>query len=450
MKKFLLHYWQAILFLIFLPLFIILSFIFLPFQFDQSIKSPIGISDNELQKNNIFGPKQWENFRGNATLSGVIPHTLPQKNMFLAPTKLRWAFTTKDAISATPVVSNGHIFVGSQDGILYCLQLQDGQVLWQRELGHSPEIKNSLPTSPQITPQQTTENKSNQEQPVYGWGGIFASALLLQDHVLVGTQAGFFYCLDQKNGELLWRYDTTEKILGAANAFYEPNTQQYRVIVGSYDTNLHCLSASSGQLLWKYATTSYINGTPAIDGLIGVVGSCDSQLYVIDLLTGKSQVVISTGAHIAGSPVISQDQVIVGNYSNTIVAVSIAQSKIMWEFHTTNKESAFCSIPALNEHVVILGSRQGMVYCLDRHTGKLRWEFATYAEVDSPPVLFGQTVLFGARNGRIYAIDIDTGKKLWALEVGSEIISAPVIIENSLLITSLDGKIQLWDMQIDN
>lgn len=409
------------------------------------------ISISMPQKYHI-GPQEWRNFRGDATLAGVIPCTLPSHSTIL-PQKLRWSFTTKAPIVATPVVAQQRIFFGAEDGEFYCLHIANGAVVWQKFLGDSPVVSSGN-TNTQVD--STMMNK--EEQPILQrrhQGGIEAPALLVQDHILVGTRAGFLYCMDQSNGELLWRYDAVDKIVGSANIAVNPDTQQEYVVVGSYDSHIHCLDRKTGQLLWQYPTESYINGTCAmllqadhLHSLLGVVGGCDAQIHCINLQTGKAANIIAAGSHIAGSPAIAQDQILVGNYSNTVMAISISQASILWEYHTTDEEAAFCSIPAIGQDMVVVGSRNGIVYCLERNTGQCRWQFATQGEVDSSPVLLGQCVLFGSRDGRIYALHITTGKQLWALPIAQPIVSSPVIVENSLLITTLDGQIQCWDLQV--
>ncbi len=49
---------------------------------------------------------------------------------------IRWTFTASDTVRAAPAVGqDGKVFVGSQDGKVYALQLSDGSKLWEQDTG---------------------------------------------------------------------------------------------------------------------------------------------------------------------------------------------------------------------------------------------------------------------------------------------------------------------------
>src|SRR3989441_3614936 len=66
----------------------------------------------------------WPMFHGNAQHTGLSP--------FPGPTVpfLRWAFQTGGPVDASPAVGHGRIYVTSEDGNLYALNMQ-GQLLWK-------------------------------------------------------------------------------------------------------------------------------------------------------------------------------------------------------------------------------------------------------------------------------------------------------------------------------
>lgn len=43
----------------------------------------------------------------------------------------RWTFTAGDLISGTPAVADRKVYVGSHDGVVYCLDSNDGRILWR-------------------------------------------------------------------------------------------------------------------------------------------------------------------------------------------------------------------------------------------------------------------------------------------------------------------------------
>src|SRR5260370_27215727 len=110
------------------------------------------------------------------------------------------------------------------------------------------------------------------------------------------------YALEPGSGELLWKYETGDKILGAPN--WVKADEGIRVLVGSYDFKLHCVEAASGKAAWIYESGNYINGSPAAADGQTVFGGCDALLHVISLSDGKQLKEIEAGALItrAGGP----------------------------------------------------------------------------------------------------------------------------------------------------
>src|SRR6202171_1885733 len=45
--------------------------------------------------------------------------------------KLAWSFKTGDAVSASPTVVNGVVYVGSWDGYFYALDADTGSLIWK-------------------------------------------------------------------------------------------------------------------------------------------------------------------------------------------------------------------------------------------------------------------------------------------------------------------------------
>src|SRR5688500_19620738 len=164
----------------------------------------------------------WPMFRGNPGLTGLSEANLPNK------LKLGWTFKTSGPVKSSPAIVDGKVFVGSNDGHLYALNLDSGQKVWAFK----------------------TE------------GEVESSPLVLDGVVYVGSTDGSLYAVNVADGKQLWQYATGDKILGSPN--YVKTGNDTRVIVGGYDYKLHCLDAKTGKTNWVYETGNYINGSPAV------------------------------------------------------------------------------------------------------------------------------------------------------------------------------------------
>ena len=57
-----------------------------------------------------------------------------------------WVFRTRGKVDSSPVIADGKVIVGSDDGNLYVVSLDDGKKLWSYEIGEpviaAPAIAN--------------------------------------------------------------------------------------------------------------------------------------------------------------------------------------------------------------------------------------------------------------------------------------------------------------------
>src|SRR5690349_16595766 len=70
------------------------------------------------------GINSWPMFRGSPGLVGVAGGKLPDT---LA---LQWTFKTEGPVKSSAAVDGGRVFVGSDDGQLYALDLATGKKVW--------------------------------------------------------------------------------------------------------------------------------------------------------------------------------------------------------------------------------------------------------------------------------------------------------------------------------
>src|SRR5207237_5204507 len=66
----------------------------------------------------------WPMFRGEPALLGVSPVVLPKQ------LELLWSFKTQGPVKSSAAIASGRIFIGSDDGYVYALDLKTGTKLW--------------------------------------------------------------------------------------------------------------------------------------------------------------------------------------------------------------------------------------------------------------------------------------------------------------------------------
>ena len=151
------------------------------------------------------------------------------------------------------------VFAASEDGNLYALEAESGQVRW---VHHE---RNVIKASPAL----------------FRLDGRW--------RVLIGSKHGMLRCLDAETGKELWRYKTGHWIDGSAAVATLDG--QPVVFVGSYDLHLYALSGRDGKLLWRYRTTGGIYSSPAVlkRGKRAQVlfAAWDHQLHCVDAADGQ-------------------------------------------------------------------------------------------------------------------------------------------------------------------
>ena len=375
--------------------------------------------------------QDWPLFRRDAEMQGISIEDMK------APLKLVWQFlppdlvekgkegeagkkeankTTKKKkrgypIQAAAVIVDGLVYVGSQEGRFFCLDLKDGKKQW--------------------------EFKSE--------GMISGSAAVIGNKVVFGCQSGFLYALDRKSGEQLWRFETDDKIEGGVNAFemIDPETgkEQTRLFFGSYDNHLYAVDAETGKLIWKYETDNYLVATPSVvggDDPSVIVGGCDGLLHVISAATGKELRNFEVGAYIPNSAGVRDGIAYVSHFGGEIGAYDVNAGEEVWKVVAGTGVELYAS-PAVSRKYVYVGARDKTLRCLDRMDGKEVWRFISRRAMDSSAVVCESALYAGGMDGRLYALDPESGEELWSYEIGAKISASPAISNGTLVISGEDG-----------
>ena len=337
----------------------------------------------------------WLSFRGNPQLTGVATGELPEN------LELLWTFETGDGIESTAAIAAGTVYVGTLDGYLYAINLENGGLKWKYQT--SGEIKSS-PT-------------------------VFSNV------VYFGDGMGVFHAVDAQTGEPIWTFEAEAEIISSANV------AQDRLLFGSYDQYLYCLSAEDGSLAWKFETEGYVHGTPAIVNGAVVISGCDGYLRSINIADGVEQQKIALGDYVAASPVILNGRAYAGTFGNQVLCAELENSEILWWYEHPERHFPFYASAAVTDDIVVIGGRDKIVHTLKSQTGEPLWTYPAKSRVDSSPVIVGERVFFGTVGGELVALNLDSGEKVWEFVIGAAIIASPSVVTGKLVIGADDGRI---------
>ena len=337
----------------------------------------------------------WLSFRGNPQLTGVATGELPEN------LELLWTFETEDGIESTAAIAAGTVYVGTLDGYLYAINLENGGLKWKYQT----------------------------------YGEIKSSPTVFSNVVYFGDGMGVFHAVDAQTGEPRWIFEAEAEIISSANV------AQDRLLFGSYDQYLYCLSAEDGSLAWKFETEGYVHGTPAIVNGAVVISGCDGYLRSINIADGVEQQKIALGDYVAASPVILNGRAYAGTFGNQVLCAELENSEILWWYEHPERHFPFYASAAVTDDIVVIGGRDKIVHTLKSQTGEPLWTYPAKSRVDSSPVIVGERVFFGTVGGELVALNLDSGEKVWEFVIGAAIIASPSVVTGKLVIGADDGRI---------
>lgn len=339
----------------------------------------------------------WPSFRGTPSLSAVSEAAIPDSP------KVKWTFETEAPVKGAAAIVEGHVYIGSEDGKVYALNLADGAVVWTFEAD----------------------------------GPVVSSPLVHEGRVYIGSAGTNLFALSAADGREVWRYGIDAEIKSSANWFQAPEGGGTWILVGGYDSRLHCVDAANGTRKWTYDTGNYVNGAPAVGEGRTVFGGCDAIVHVVDLARGIREREVEAGAYIIGSAALVDGIAYVGHYENEFLAVDTREGAVLWRYRDRN--FPYGGSPAVTAEHVLFGGRDKRLHCVDRASGKAVWTFTTRGRVESSPVVARDRVIVGSDDGRVYVVNLADGRELWSYEIGESVQGSPAVVDGHVVIGADDG-----------
>lgn len=349
-------------------------------------------------------------FRGDITHSGIYKGQGPKSFE-----KVKWVFKTDGWVISSPTLTDGVLYVGSDDGKLYAIDADKGQEKWHFA---------------------TTGG--------FAGGPIRSTAAIVNGTVYFSSYDGFFYALEAATGKLKWKFEHGERQFEAKHLHYRPPVNQTSadfwdffessaavdkgvVYFGSGDGNMYALDAGTGQLKWKFATKDVVHSSPAIyDGVV-YFGSWDGRLYAVDAATGQEKWNYMTGLDndghnqvgIQSSPSVVDGVVyFASRHGGNVYALDAKTGKEIWHFD--NKGSWISTSPVVYDGLVYVGaSDPGIFRALDAKSGELKYKLDAKMFIFSSASIAGGMAYFGSLNGKLYAVDLKSRQFAWEFQTAA-------------------------------
>ena len=405
--------------------------------------------------------------------------------------KLKWAFgfPYSQRARSQPLFAMGSIFVGSQSGDIYALDVKTGCVKWN--FTASGEVRTGI-----IMDQWENGKKPNKRPYIY-FGDILANE----------------YALDAQTGELIWKIKSDDH----PNATRTATSAKFEDILFIPISGLEVIPAFDD----KYECCTFRGGLLAVDSRTGKTLWRQYSIPVPAKYSGNTSVGTRmfgpSGAPIWTSPNVDKKRryVYIGtgeNYStpaddssDAIIAYNIDTGEEVWRRQTLagdawnlacmgkgkpncpkefgpdmDYSASSITIDLGDRDILIAGQKSGYVYGIDPDTGKILWSNpisggGTQGGIHFGMAAEGKTVyapindMQNTHDGKVWlnrkpgmhSLDAETGNIIWSNISDKEckdidfncdpgISAAVTAVPGAVIAGHLDGNIKVYDKENGN
>jgi len=400
-------------------------------------------------------PGDWPTFRADNKCSAVANVTLAETGDEAWKTERR--VKPQHRLTA-PTVAGDLVFVGSADGTVRAINIDDGETKWS----------------------------------AYTGGAVRFPPTIYKGRAYVGSGDGYVYTFEAKTGKLLWRFraapverkipvfDTLLSTWPAASGIIvEDDTAYVAAGIANYDgTYVYALDAITGKVKWQNNTSGHlypeartgvsVQGHMLLnDGKLYLAGGNAVSPAVYDITDGKclndpkilplekcvsacprgwELYLIGDKVVAAGRPMYVDPQI--GTFDkNSITAkmhhASNRRRDITWE----NNRVIKCFTPidhnVLNQCVAPLKVEVGHIIPAWGKNKIARKPLWIYNAKDSLAVALCKNALVVAKSGEIVALDIDDGDPIWTRKLPASPVPWGLAVDRrGRVVTTLnDGRI---------
>lgn len=344
----------------------------------------------------------WGGFAADARNTGAADTTGPSD-----PT-VAWEFETVGTIYDGAAVAGDTVFVGSTDGTLYAVDVNDGTERWRFP------VRGQVRTTPAVT----------------------------GDLVFVGGDGGGLYGIDRESGDQMW-----ESRPRAEFSLSHPNVADGTVYAGSTDGTLYAFDAATGDVEWEYGLGGRVASSPAVaDGRVFVGWRGEhanpgekSPGGLTAVTTGGDEEWEIRGDDGDGSPTVVDGTVYAGRGSD-VCALAADTGDELWRFETEGSVSS----PAVVDGTVYAGSHDTNLYAIDADSGDEAWRFETVNWMNFAPAVADGMVYVPSWDTRVYGVDAGTGEKRWEVSLETP-FSDPAVADGTVYVATEETLVALRD-----
>lgn len=395
---------------------------------------PMDVGNSEEGFTLAQDPEDWPMFQLHYNHSAYRDADAPDTN------EIKWKFNLtrdddSDWVVSSPMIVDGFIYIGSDDGNLYKIDIEDGTIIW-----------NYTANSDTIA-------------------SFWSSPCVDEENDMVFVNAGGLHAVDMETGEQEWYFETSLR------EFSSPVVYDGVVFFGTYDQYVYALDEFTGDVIWYYEAGEYEAGQK----VEGSGGAVSTTLAITETMVfGAEQTTYSgegyySDYNIFALPREDPNSNGVIEHSEIIWKYEIGEHVPLIDFGVPIEGGEAFSSPTVNEELgqVYIGSRDMYFYCLALepdgdgldndgdgifdNEGELIWRFAADNEIFPTATYHNGTIFFGSGTystdnpGSIYALSETDGSLVWTYDNSDGFLSSPLVADGKVFIGANDDRMYVFD-----
>lgn len=414
--------------------------LFFPYSFSKTPESDLYISVTD-----VTWPKRYRDI-SNSSRMGM--------DLSIPDGKFHEVYRSSGALSA-PVFDGGNIYTSSKSGYVIAIDQASYEKKWSFDNG----------------------------------GPIDFAPLVAGNQVYWGLRDGSVRSVNSETGAEKW----VHKSKGYKT--YPLSVASGVLLAPSGDRKLYALDALNGNVMWKYDAGDLIVGGVSVTNDVVILNTATGFVNVIDLKSGKRKFFVKVDG-LSGPPTVINDKVIVGDNKGFIYEIDVDnrfypfERAIRWvmlqlwawgargpldpprglervgyfkdsnfssSISSDNKDLFVLSVPLhkcdINSYVVRDNPRSaldmacafgslGRLHSIDNSELSLNWTYKTDrsrkgAFFKEPPLIFNNVVIIGDGSGLLHVVSMETGEQMAQYDLLNP-ISEPIVYSDGYLYVITD------------
>lgn len=313
-----------------------------------------------------------------------------------------WDYSTEGGFSQFPFVTNGtYLFASSYSGHLVGLDIKTGKSIGSFKRGKS------IPSSPILY-----------NNNIY--------------YITFDKNSSYIQCFNVSSASVLW---------SRTIPFSESSPIVYKggIITTSRNGFTYMFEPQTGKYFWSYKPSSGKNffffTSPVIFNNFITLTNSGGEIILLDI-NGNDKKKIILPAAIYSTPSVNNNLLYV-NCDDLYSYCIDTNLEIKWRSYLGTKSNSSLTF---YQETAITGGIDGRVFCIDKN-GMIKWAFTSQGTISATPISVGNMVLVGSYDKFLYCLNAENGNLIWKKEFDAPIISGAIVINGLIIVASSEKKI---------